>query len=132
MRYLVDTDWVIDYLKGQQPTVDVLQSLSQDGLGISVITYGEIYEGVYYGKNPQAHEQGFLSFLQGVDVIPLRKNMLRQFAQIRGTLRMQGQLIGDLDILIAATAIAYDLTLLTRNFKHFQRVPDLVLYPQSA
>jgi predicted nucleic acid-binding protein len=37
-------------------------------------------------------------------------------------------LIPYLDLLIAATALAYDLTLLTRNRRHFQRIPDLKLY----
>ena len=43
-------------------------------------------------------------------------------------LRRQGQLIPDLDLLIAATALAHDLTLVTRNRHHFERIPDLRLH----
>jgi predicted nucleic acid-binding protein len=49
-------------------------------------------------------------------------------AEIRAYLRRQGQLIEDFDILIAATALHHDLTLLTFNVRHFQRVPDLQIY----
>jgi predicted nucleic acid-binding protein len=39
-----------------------------------------------------------------------------------------GQLIGDFDTLIAATALHYDLILTTRNVRHFQRIPELRLH----
>lgn len=54
MKYLVDTDWVAAYLKGRQHEVTVLNSLAERGLAISLITYGEIYEGVYFGRDPKA------------------------------------------------------------------------------
>ncbi len=50
---------------------------------------------------------------------------MQRFARIRGDLRQRGQLIGDPDILIATTALYYDLILLTRNKKHYQRIPLL-------
>ncbi len=46
MNYLIDTDWVVDYLKGRTPVVDRLKLLALDGLAVSLITYGEIYEGI--------------------------------------------------------------------------------------
>ena len=46
-------------------------------------------------------------------------------------LRQQGQLIPDMDLFIASTALEYELTLLTRNVRHFERVPDLALYQPS-
>lgn len=58
---------------------------------------------------------------------------MRRFALLRGELRGRGQLIGDPDILIAATALHRDLTLLTRNHRHFTptRFPALTLYEPS-
>lgn len=131
MKYLVDTDWVVAYLKAQPPAHQVLPSLVQDGLGISLITYGEIYEGIYYGRNAQRHEQGFLNFLRGVAVLPPNRTIMERFAQIRGDLRAQGQIIGDFDILIGATTLYHNLTLITSNVRHFNRIPDLKLYRSS-
>ncbi len=53
---------------------------------------------------------------------------MRRFARLRGELRRQGQLIGDPDILIAATALDHSLTLVTRNLKDFQRISNLRLF----
>ena len=128
MMYLIDTDWVVDYLKGKAPAVQLLESLAQEGAAISLITYGEIYEGIYYGKDRERHEKGFRGLLQIVDILSLNPLILEEFARIRGELRAKGQLIGDLDLLIAATAIYHNLTLLTHNIRHFSRVPILKLY----
>jgi predicted nucleic acid-binding protein len=53
---------------------------------------------------------------------------MERFAFIRGELRANGQLIGDADLLIAATALEHDLTLVTQNLHHFNRIPGLKLY----
>lgn len=128
MKYLIDTDWVADWLHGQPATVTTLTQLREQGLAISVITYGEIYEGVYYGRQPQQAEKAFRQFLRGVSVLPLTRPTMRQFARLRGELRRQGRIIPDADLLIASTALNHDLTLLTRNRAHFERVKDLSLY----
>ena len=129
MSYLVDSDYVADWLKGRPDAVRLLTTLRTDGLAISVITYGEIYEGVYYGRDPAAAERGFRQFLRAVTVLPTTRTIMRRFARLRGDLRALGQLIGDMDLLIAATALAADLTLVTRNRRHFARIPDLRLHP---
>jgi tRNA(fMet)-specific endonuclease VapC len=129
MNYLIDTDWVIDHLKGRSATVEAITRLVEDGIAMSLITYGEIYEGILLGRDPKRHEQGFLAFLRTpIDVLPLNKSIMKRFGQIRGHLRQTGQLISDFDILIAATALHYDLTLLTHNTRHFNRIPTLKLY----
>lgn len=128
MTYLVDTDWVADWLDGRPPAVMLLNRLRPEGLAISMITYGEIYEGIYYGRDPRAAAAGFRRFLRGVRVLPISRATARRFARLRGALRLQGQLIPQPDILIAARARTHDLTLVTRNIRDFQRIPGLKLY----
>src|SRR5437588_25255 len=99
MKYLVDSDWVVDYLAGRQRAIDLLSSLASEGIAISLITFGEIYEGIYFGRDPQRSEEGFRKFLRGVNVLPLNRTIMQRFAHIRGELRRKGQLIGDPDIL---------------------------------
>ncbi len=127
MTYLVDTDWVAEYLVNRAPAVTLLERLAPEGLAISVMTYAEIYEGVLYGRDPRRAEAAFRAFLQAVRVLPLTRPVLRRFAGIRGDLRRRGQIIGDPDILIAATALQHDLVLVTRNRRDFERIPDLRL-----
>jgi tRNA(fMet)-specific endonuclease VapC len=131
MMYLVDTDWIVAYLKGRSEATQLLSGLAPAGLAISLITYAEIYEGIYFGQNPTKQEQGFLSLLTRVTVLPLTEESMKRFATLRGELRAQGLLIGDLDLLIAATAIQHHLVLVTRNLRHFQRIPGLSLYSSN-
>ena len=131
MTYLVDTDWVVDYLKGKKPATKLFTSLAKNGLAISLITFGEIYEGIYYAENPKISELGFRNFLRFVDILPLNRQIMKRFARIRGNLRQKGRIIGDPDILIASTTIFHNLTLLTRNLKHYQRIPDLKLFQKN-
>src|SRR5438045_6583353 len=121
MTYLVDTDYVADYLKGYHAATSVLQHLLDTGIAISIITFAEVYEGIYYGQNQRQHEQGFRAFLGHTPVLGITRSVSRQFARIRGELRAKGQLIPDPDIFIAATALQHHLTLVTRNVKDYDR-----------
>lgn len=125
LHYLVDTDWVIDYLNGRQDTVSRLSTLRPDGLGLSVVALAELYEGVYYSRDPEKDEQGLNDFLRGVTVLGLDEETSKIFGRERGRLRQSGQIIGDMDLMIAATALQYDLTLLSNNRRHFDRINGL-------
>lgn len=48
MRYLVDTDWVIDYLHGREPVVSRLTFFAPQGIGLSIVSLAELYEGVFF------------------------------------------------------------------------------------
>lgn len=131
MTFLVDTDWVADWLKGRPPAVELLTSIAPQGIAIRLVTYGEIYEGIYYSRDPRSAERIFLQFLRSVDTLPLGRLIMRRFARLRGNLRRAGRVIGDPDILIAATALQHGLTLVTRNRRDFDRIPQLQLYPSA-
>ncbi len=131
MNYLVDSDWIVDYLNGLGDAVAFLDTLRTEGFAISAITFGEILEGILNGREPEVDEARFKDFLRVVSILPVTTRTMRIFAEIRGQLRRQGQMIADMDLLIASTALAHDLTLVTRNRRHFERVPGLQLYGVS-
>ena len=106
-------------------------TLLQDGMAISIITFAEVYEGIYYGHNRIHYTRIFQRFLQGVTVLGITRSIAKQYAFMRGELGRKGQLIDQPDLFIAATAIAHNLTLVTRNLKDFGRIPDLNLYQAS-
>jgi tRNA(fMet)-specific endonuclease VapC len=132
MTYLVDSDRVAQYLKGRPEGISLLNALASQGLAISLISYGELYEGIYHGRDPRGAERGFRRFLQAVDVLPLTRTIMRRFARVRGQLRSQGLLIPDPDLLIAATALHHNLTLVTGNLRHFQRIPGLQIFHPTS
>lgn len=53
ISYLIDTDWIIDFLKGKREVVNKLTSLVEEGLAISIISLAELYEGIYAAENPE-------------------------------------------------------------------------------
>ncbi len=129
MTYLVDTDRVAEYLKGRADAVALLTRLRTDGLAISLVTFGELYDGIYGGYDPAAAERLFRQFLRRVTVLTLDRTIMRRFARLRGELRRRGQLIPDPDLVIAATALHHDLTLVTRNTVDYADIPGLRLHP---
>lgn len=131
MTHLLDTDITASWLNGHRRTVELLAQRRQQGLAISLMTYGEIYEGVYSGRDPRAAERDFLAFLRRVDVLPISRSVLKRFARLRGHLRARGQLIPDPDLIIAATALEYNLAVVTGNRRHFGRIPELALYQEQ-
>jgi len=82
--YLVDTDVVASYLNGRPDAMTLLGVLLADGLAISAITYGEIFEGIYYGRDPGQNAAVFRRFLHGVNVLEVNRGVARRFARIRG------------------------------------------------
>src|ERR687896_573022 len=129
-RYLLDTDWIVDALNGQEKAIHTVLELAPAGLAISIITYGELYEGAAFAHEPAPALSGLRHFLKGKAILPLTQPIMERFAQIRGSLpRSIRQQIGDLDMLIVATCLNHDLTLLTRNLKDFHKIPKIVHLP---
>jgi predicted nucleic acid-binding protein len=129
--YLLDTDWVIQALGRREPAARTLQRLTGSRIYVSYVTLGEVYERAFTSANPQAHLVGFRHFLSAYRPLDLDDPIMERFAETRAYLRKRGQSIADFDLLIAATALHHDLTLLTFNRHHFERIPDLELYQPS-
>jgi tRNA(fMet)-specific endonuclease VapC len=125
LQNLIDTDWVIHYLHVHPGIVARLDELQPQGLALSIISLAELYEGVYYSRDPEGDEQDLTDFLRGVIVLGLDTDSAKIFGRERGRLRAAGTLIGDLDLLIGATALHHNLTLLTNNRSHFERIDGL-------
>jgi len=123
--YLVDTDWAINHLNGQERTRQRLEELVADGLWFSTISLAEVYEGIYYSKDPEGNEQALVEFLQDVTVIGIDEETSRLFGKERGRLRTVGQMISDFDLMIGVSALQHNLTLLTNNRRHFENIEGL-------
>jgi tRNA(fMet)-specific endonuclease VapC len=129
MRYLLDNDWIIEFLAGKKDAERALQRFDPTEIVISLVTVAEIYESAFHYANPEAHLQRFRTFLDNFELLNLNVPIVEMFAEIRADLRRRGEMISDFDVVIAATALHYDLTLFTYNARHFKRIPHLKLYP---
>ena len=125
LRFLVDTDWVIEYLRGNPAMVTRLTELQPQGLALSIISLAELYEGVFYSRDPEGDGRDLVDFLRGVTVFGIDAEIAQRFGRERGRLRKAGMLIADFDLLIGVTAVHHTLTLLTNNRSHFERIDGL-------
>jgi tRNA(fMet)-specific endonuclease VapC len=131
VSYLADTDYLIDASGGIPAAVRTLRQVAGQGIAVSIVSLGELFEGAYGFADPPRLLAGYRQFLAAYPVLPLTDPIMDIFAATRAKLRRSGQLIPDFDLAIAATAIHHELTLLTRNLRHFSRLSELKLYQPS-
>ena len=125
IQFLVDTDWVIDYQHERPGVVSRLNDLLPQGVGMSIVSLAELFEGQVNSADIQAQELSLQAFLAGVMIVPLDIDICRLFGQERRRLRSEGNLISDLDLFIGCTALRHGLVLLSNNRRHFLRLEGL-------
>ncbi len=130
--WLADTTFIIDLVNNDEEAVKMAGKIDSmhSIVFITTITIQEYLRGIYYlfgNKQDQIDEK--LSKAEGDLVrfswIDLNYNIAKAAAQIDADLTRKGMQIGYADVLIGATAQFYQLTLLTRNKNHFDRIPLL-------
>lgn len=126
---MLDTN-VCSYLLRAQPrlALERIGSLPMAELAISALVAAELRFGAAKRQSPSL-SAGIELFLQGINVRPWPVAASTHYAQIRATLERRGQPIGNMDLLIAAHALAEDAILLTNNVSEFARVPNLRVEP---
>jgi tRNA(fMet)-specific endonuclease VapC len=124
MRFLLDTNIISAYLKGDQR---VFNRFIQHGGGLatSTICAGELYSWVCRANANPKHLVALQDVLSEVSLVPLDHDVARKFGEVRAALLDQGRPTPELDLLIACTALTHDLTLVTHNVQDFAHVPDL-------
>ena len=123
-RYLLDTN-TASYIKGNCPAVDRrLVKVPMEQLAISTITEGELRFGA--ALLPQATRLHSMidDFFLRLAILPWDSSAAQQYGSLRATLQIAGQPMGNLDVMIAAHALALELVLVT-NDKAFSRVKRL-------
>jgi len=130
MRYLVDSNWVIDNLLNTQDAVDLLETLATDGFAVSIFTYMEAYQGTLRGQATAEMQRAFEQFFGTVPVLPFSPAVARRCAYLRQTLRQQGKRVNSraTDLMIAATALEHGLEFVTNNTADYDDIPELALY----
>jgi Predicted nucleic acid-binding protein, contains PIN domain len=125
-RALIDTDILSYYFKGDETVVKNFQKYLNhyDLIEISIITYYEITSGLLY-KNALKQLEVFQDFVSENIVIPLTEESCKISSELYSKLRLMGELIDDIDLLIAGVAIENDLIMVSNNENHFARIPGL-------
>jgi tRNA(fMet)-specific endonuclease VapC len=125
VRYLLDTNTVSYIIKGNRPRVrERLLRVAMADIGISVITEAELLFGL--ARRPDATKLKIVveEFLLRVEVLPWDSGAAQQYARARAALEGAGEPMGNLDLIIAAQALASGLTLVSSDAV-FRRVKGL-------
>jgi tRNA(fMet)-specific endonuclease VapC len=126
MRYLLDTCVLSDFTKGELGTQTRLRQTPPMDIAVSSITVMELRYGLQLNPQRAAKiEPTTTSLLVSVTLLPFTTAEAEQAAQIRSLLKTRGQPIGAYDVLIAATALAHNLIMVTANVREFARIPGL-------
>lgn len=125
MTHLLDTDVIINHLKKIAPITVPPTAM----VAVSVITYAELLCGVEKSANQKTALEAVTSLLSdnSIVILTVTEKLAPIYAKIRANLEKKGLKLDDFDLLIAATALENDLTLVTANKKHFTRIPGLKL-----
>jgi tRNA(fMet)-specific endonuclease VapC len=138
MLYILDTDHISLLQRGQQPVIANLSRVDKAYRAVTIITVAEQMQGrlavirrartEIEAARAFASLQNTIAFYQSIRVLPYNEEAQSIFAQ----LRQQKIRVGTQDLRIAAIALSYRATLVTRNGKDFDRIPGLILTDWSS
>lgn len=124
MKYLLDTDAIVDHLRGKK---NISASFIKEGSAISIITYAELYYGAHKSEKTEENIKKIKAMLSelAVEVVNLSEAIADVYGETKAILEKKGERLDEFDLLIVSTALSLNLQLVTRNRKHFQRIPRL-------
>jgi tRNA(fMet)-specific endonuclease VapC len=128
VKFLLDTDVLSDFARGEQSVMARLRQEAPLQLAVSVITEMEVEYGLARnpGLAPRVRE-AMRILLNTISVLPFEREDARVAAQLRSSLNSQGTPIGAYDLLLAACALRRGLKIVTHNAREFGRVGGLAL-----
>jgi tRNA(fMet)-specific endonuclease VapC len=125
--FMLDTNTLIYFFKGMGEVDKNLFAHSPKDIFIPSIVIYELQVGIAKSNNPQKRERQLATLLEQINIIEFGEREAKVSALIRADLEKKGTPIGAIDILIAGSAKAHNLTLVTHNTREFIRVKGLAL-----
>jgi tRNA(fMet)-specific endonuclease VapC len=125
MKYMLDTDTFSALVNGSPQALNAYAKNATHGIGISVITQGEIALGRSKKQLGAAKTARIDYFLAQSSIVTLSEDVAEHYAAIRSALEQSGQPIGPNDTWIAAHSLSLGATLVTNNVREFKRVKGL-------
>lgn len=125
-QYLLDTNICIYYIKGLYDLKSKFEEVGPENCFISEITLAELKFGVAKSEAKKKNQKALENFLSGIQILPIFP-ALDIYAEEKARLQKAGKIIDDFDLLIGATAVSFDLTMVTNNTSHFSRIKEIVL-----
>ncbi len=125
MAYLIDSDILIYSLKGHPEVQAAFRRTMDVPKAISVVTFGELLFGARKSQQPEKNAAVVLKLAEIFPLYEVSRAVMEVFADLKAGLHKRGTPVDDMDLLIGATALAANHTLVTNNERHFSKIPGL-------
>ena len=125
IKYMLDTNIIIYTIKNRPARVRETFNQHDGQMCISSVTYGELVYGAEKSAQPERNLADIEGLVARLEIVPFDRHAAEHFGQLRSELYRIGQPIGPYDMMIAASARAEGLVLVTNNENEFARVPGL-------
>lgn len=124
---ILDTSVLVDILRGDKAAIARIEQLEASGdlLSIPTPVLFELWEGIERADRPDAERRRVQEVLEGYSLMSYDAAHAARGGTISGSLIRRGEMLDPLDVQIAGVALAEGRAVLTRNKKHFSRVPEL-------
>ncbi|MEQ1528493.1 MAG: type II toxin-antitoxin system VapC family toxin [Methylococcales bacterium] len=127
MKYLLDSNICIAFFKNHLAVVEKIRIVGLENLLLCSPVKAELWYGACKSGRVMANQLVLKAFFAQFSSLAFDDAVIEKYGEIRAVLAKSGQLIGANDLLIAAIAATYQVTLVSHNVKEFERVPDLSL-----
>lgn len=125
MKYLLDTDTLIYWLKGNKNIEQKALAIGLEHTAYSIISHAELYFGAYNSEQKDKNLQAIKIVKEKITLVDFNTESAQLFGMLKADLKQQGNIIMDADIMIASIALSNKLTLVTNNERHFNRIQRL-------
>ena len=126
--YLLDTNICIYAIKKKPIYVlEQIKDKSRLGIYISALTVAELEFGIENSTKIEENRIALLKYLSLFNILPFDDKDAIPYGKLKSRLRKEGQIIGPIDMLLAAQALSKDLIFVTNNTKEFERIENLKL-----
>jgi tRNA(fMet)-specific endonuclease VapC len=123
--YLLDTDTLIYFLKGDESVVEHFRAHSDQPKALSVVTYGELVYGARKSERVNENLARVHRLAELYPVMEVTRSVMDSFGEIKASLSATGITVDDFDLLIGCTALTLNYSVVTNNTKHYQKIPGL-------
>ncbi len=122
--FILDTNIIIAYFKGSHIVKEKIVSNIKE-IAVSTLVIAELNYGAKSSQNAEKNLEKLSRFIDVIRIIPFDLSCALKFGDIKSKLRAIGKPTGEVDALIAATAITHKAILVTNNSRHFENIEGL-------
>lgn len=124
---VLDTDLVVALLRGKEAAIEKIRKIEENDLEayVTSITSYELFKGVYLSSNPAKNLMQVSNLFQNIKILNFEIEASKISARIFSHLKKKGLMTNIMDQMIASIVISHNETLVTRNLKHYEKIPEL-------